>query len=307
VANSHWSNYNGLQMSLTMRNFRGLSLVSGYTYAKALDVASGNGADVGTDSYNLALDYGRAGSDLRHRFTLSPSYAFPSVAGYGGLLDGWRLNSVFRYQTGRPWQVATFGNGAPGNGRNGRPDFYGDAGDFSFNSEAGDAPAIFHPPSNRLGDDNPNRNVAPGTVYVDSDLAVNTAACANHATTATHMARLEVYGCWERNGSVIMPSDLFSYGNLPKGRFDGPGFWNLDFSVTKRQQITERLLSEFRFEFFNVLNHPNFGNPSTSTNCTSSGCQLGARSNETPDVGATNPVLGSGGPRRMQMGIKLSF
>jgi hypothetical protein len=303
------SNYNALQMTLTARNFYGLSMTSGYTYSRTNHVASGNGSGVGTNSYNVGVDYGRGGGDLRHRFTLSPSYVLPSVMGYGGLLEGWRVNGVFRYQTGRPWQVTasnSFGPGAPGNGRNGRPDFYGDPADFSFYSPT-DAPAIFHPPSNRLGDENFNRNVPEGTLYAEADLAVNTPACAQHATTPSHLARLEAYGCWERNGSVIMPSDLFSFGTLYKGIFDGPGYWNLDFSVSKRQRITERIQTEFRAEMFNIFNHPNFENPSSSVACSESGCQLGARGTDTPDVGATNPVLGSGGPRRVQLGVRIIF
>jgi hypothetical protein len=314
------SNYSGLQVSLTARNFYGVSMTSGYTYSRA------NSSDGGTNAYNPGLDYGRTGSDVRQRFTLSPTYVLPSVTGYYGLLEGWRLNSVFRYQTGLPWTVGTFGNGSTGNGRNGRPDFYGDAADFKFYSPE-DPPAIFHPggpdpvvtagtvascsqnrPLNTcVGTINPNLNVPANTLYTSADLAINTAACAPHATTATHLARLRAYGCWERNGSVIMPSDLFSFGNMPKGRFDGPTYWNLDFSVTKRQRITERISTEFRVEAFNIFNHPDFDQPENGTGCSATGCTLGQRASETPDVGATNPVLGSGGPRRFQMGVKIIF
>jgi hypothetical protein len=41
----------------------------------------------------------------------------------------------------------------------------------------------------------------------------------------------------------------------------GPNFRNLDFSITKVTKITERISHEFRFETFDLFNHPNFGNP----------------------------------------------
>jgi hypothetical protein len=234
------------------------------------------------------------------------------------------VNGVFRYQTGRPVTVGGVGD-TIGNGRGSRRDFFGDPADFSFYSPD-DAPAVFHPggpdaaigsgsancslssPFNTcVGTANFNRNVAAGTLYTTSDLAINTPECRDNAQTATHLARLQANGCWTRNGSAILPADIGSFGNFSKGLFSGPAYWNLDFSVAKRQRITERINTEFRAEFFNLLNHPNFGNPSTSVACSATSCQLGARSGSTPDVGATNPVLGSGGPRRMQLGVKISF
>lgn len=50
-------------------------------------------------------------------------------------------------------------------------------------------------------------------------------------------------------------------GNSGRGMFRGPGQANLDFSLFKRIPISERFKMEFRSEFFNILNHANFGNP----------------------------------------------
>jgi hypothetical protein len=41
----------------------------------------------------------------------------------------------------------------------------------------------------------------------------------------------------------------------------GPGFNNFDFSILKRTRLAERFNVEFRTEFFNIFNHPNFGQP----------------------------------------------
>jgi hypothetical protein len=53
-------------------------------------------------------------------------------------------------------------------------------------------------------------------------------------------------------------------GSSGRGMFRGPGQANMDFSVFRGFPIYERLHLEFRSEFFNLTNHPNFGNPTTS-------------------------------------------
>jgi len=50
-------------------------------------------------------------------------------------------------------------------------------------------------------------------------------------------------------------------GNTGRNYFTGPGFFNVEAAVLKRTKFSERANFELRFEFFNVLNHPNFGFP----------------------------------------------
>jgi len=50
-------------------------------------------------------------------------------------------------------------------------------------------------------------------------------------------------------------------GNAGRGIFRGSGFKTGMFSVVKDEKFKERLTAQFRAEFFNVLNHPNFYNP----------------------------------------------
>jgi len=60
-------------------------------------------------------------------------------------------------------------------------------------------------------------------------------------------------------------------GNSGRGMFRGPGQANLDFSVFKNIPVGERRRLEFRTEFFNILNHANFGNPVTNLDATNFG------------------------------------
>ena len=54
------------------------------------------------------------------------------------------------------------------------------------------------------------------------------------------------------------------YGNSGRGMFRGPGQSNLDVSLFKDFRFKERFVTQFRTEFFNIMNLPNFGNPQLS-------------------------------------------
>ena len=88
----------------------------------------------------------------------------------------------------------------------------------------------------------------------------------------------------------------------------------MDLSIYKTWTFTEKISAQFRAEFFNVLNHPEFANPyggrngylnndptiGTTSGTFGCGCT-------TPDAAATNPVVGTGGARDIQFGLKLTF
>lgn len=70
--------------------------------------------------------------------------------------------------------------------------------------------------------------------------------------------------------------------------------------MDKLWKFKERYSAEFRLEFFNFTNHGDFGAPGTDLSKSSFGFSTG-----TPD--SANSVLGSGGPRHIQFGLKLGF
>ena len=115
--------------------------------------------------------------------------------------------------------------------------------------------------------------------------------------------------------SVLIPNAVGSFGTLGRNVFRDNGFRNLDLSITKGWKFKERLNVQFRAEMFNVLNHPNFANPwdGTSGYGPANGYSDPSFRNKfgcscaTPDQAAANPVLGSGGARDIQLGLKLIF
>ncbi|MBV9624437.1 MAG: TonB-dependent receptor [Acidobacteria bacterium] len=100
-----------------------------------------------------------------------------------------------------------------------------------------------------------------------------------------------------------------SFGDLGRNAIFGPHFWDLDFALAKDTRLLERLNLELRAEFFNIFNHPNFALPNWFVN---PGAGITAPPatgliTQTPDQAQTNPGLGGGGPRVIQLGLKLLF
>jgi hypothetical protein len=92
-------------------------------------------------------------------------------------------------------------------------------------------------------------------------------------------------------------------GDAGNGIFTGPVYRNVDFSVAKIWTLKERYSAQFRVEFFNLFNRADFNAPGLDP---SKGLNGGfGYATSTPDT--SNPVLGSGGPRHIQFGLKLTF
>lgn len=109
----------------------------------------------------------------------------------------------------------------------------------------------------------------------------------------------------------------FHFGSLGRNALRGPDFRNFDFSIFKNTALSEKLTLQFRAEFYNLPNHPNFASPllpgfaaDASTNGIDSvtGRGIGFLPlTVTGDVGIGNPFLGGGGPRNIQFALKLIF
>ncbi len=116
------------------------------------------------------------------------------------------------------------------------------------------------------------------------------------------------------NGLCLRGSRHF--GTLGRNALLGPDYRNFDFGIIKTTTLSERFKLQFRADFFNLTNHPNFANPlmpAFFADAAPSGIDASGRSTgflpiaATSDTGLGNPILGGGGPRSVQFAVKLIF
>jgi len=292
MGNIYRSNYNGLQTTLTSRNYHGLTMVAGYTYSHALDQVGANwdfGAGLGlpSDSTRPNLEYATSDFDIRHRFTLSLNYLLPGRPGFGQMFEGWQLNSIISLYGAQPWGVMDAGTDISRTGElNDRWNFYGNPKDFK--STPVGIP-FFGP-----GDPNMPQ------------------ACITQAAAIGATDALNTFGCYASGKSFMIPPAFGTFGTMGRNIFRDTGFKNVDLSIAKNFKWGEHFGAQFRAEFFNIFNHPNFANPfggqnGYAHNDPSGGGGFFGCGCATPDVAAANPVIGSGGSRALQLGLKLTF
>ena len=99
-----------------------------------------------------------------------------------------------------------------------------------------------------------------------------------------------------------------TFGNSPRDLARGPGAWQFDFGVGKHIPLTERVQLEFRTEFFNIFNHPQYGLPQSDITPYLAGTQ-GVFGAIIQTVNTTTPVspVGTGTPREIQFVLKVIF
>ena len=98
-------------------------------------------------------------------------------------------------------------------------------------------------------------------------------------------------------------------GNFGRNVLRGFGATQADVAFQRRFALTEKLGLRFRAEFFNIFNHPNFGNPNNSLTDPLFGhsTQTLASSLAGLDGAGFNPLYQIGGPRSIQLALKLQF
>ena len=283
LSNIDRSNFNALQTTLTGRAYHGLGFVGAYTYSHALDdYSTARGIHTPQNNLNPDADYGNSDFDQRHHFSFTLNYALPGKKGYGQMLEGWVLNSAVLIQSGLPWSPTdTSDISKSGDKKSDRWDFFGNPSDFKggkyyFPFYRADQPAPF--------------NVMPAT-------------CTQDATAIGDLANLAKFGCFMQGSSVLFAPPTGTYGTASRNLFRDDGFRDWDFSLFKNWTIKERLTAQFRVEVFNILNHSILATPP------SSGLKQGQIGSalQTPDSAGQNPLLGTGGARAMQLGLKLLF
>jgi hypothetical protein len=314
LSNDNISNYNSLQVSMTEHETHGLSFVLGYTLAHALAESPDNWSFISPiNSANPREIYGTTEFDVRHRFTFSTTYNVPGMNAPAQLLKGWSLNSIVTLESSAPWginDVTTDFSGTneiSGPSPNGEQwNFFGNPADFTTTKAMNPDPT---------GGTSGTNGGTGGIPYFPG---TSNSTCLAKSTSISPLAvaSLTNLGCYvSLNGkSVLVPAAYGSLGNTAPNMFRSFPYYNVDLNVTKVFKVNERMSLQFRAEFFNLFNRPEianvFGGPGGDNSFTDptadAGASFGFR-NTTPDVLSSNPVLGSGGARAMQLGLKILF
>jgi hypothetical protein len=275
------SNYHALWTTLNKHISHGLQFLASYTFSKSLDYNSLSTGEtyIIQNAYNPRGDYGPSEFDARHRFVLSGFYEFPFQR--NRLVSGWQAGIITQVQTGNPLNPTLAIGPGPGISLTVRPDLLtsvtgtGNATQYfsdavlcePFNgTPSGKAPAI------------PACATTPGAAF---------------AVPCTFNSKPTAPG-----GStyLIVPGSCHP-GDLGRNTIVGPDFLNTDFSIRKNTKITEKFTLQFRSEFFDIFNHPNFGNPVLTATSASFG-QIQSTRFPTGDFGSA---------RQIQFALKLLF
>jgi hypothetical protein len=224
------SRYNGLAVQLTKRYSKNFSWLLAYTWSHAQDdsTATVNSTDFtprrGQDFQNLRADWSDSALDHRQRFTFSPVYDIRFFNNRNWLLknlvSNWSVNGTYTFQTG---ELATVQSGLDSNLNN------DSAGDRSIVNPAGAANVGSDvSPLNSAG-----QIVAPGSSSIVAYVATNP------------NARYVVAG-------------LGALANAGRNTLPMPAINNIDASLLKRINVTEKLRFETGIQAFNLFNHAQY-------------------------------------------------
>jgi hypothetical protein len=252
--------YNGLQTKLERQSANGVGFLVTYTFAKTLSDAGDllNGGSVSgyrapwVPGFGPHFDWGQAAFDIRQVVHLSGSYELPFgknkmfLANSGkvtnAMLGGWAVNGIATLQGGQPITLTCPSATASGTSCRvlqvaGQDQKLGLHRDSSGAPNWFGNPAAFNQPCILNQVKNPDGSMSINPV-VDSP-----------------------------KGCVALPatSNLI-LGGPGSTSTHGPGFHRFDFSAFKNFPIHEAISLQFRAEFFNIFNHPNFNSPNFGGN-----------------------------------------
>jgi hypothetical protein len=111
------------------------------------------------------------------------------------------------------------------------------------------------------------------------------------------------------NKNAFEIPDDYSQGNLARNALRGFGFGQLDLSLRRVLPFSERLRLTIAAEGYNVTNHPNFANPSRQEGANMSSPSFGVASRMFGQGfgGGVSSLYRSGGPRSMELSVRLQF
>ncbi|HJP94152.1 MAG TPA: TonB-dependent receptor [Pyrinomonadaceae bacterium] len=271
--NTATSDYHALQAQFKRRLTKGLQALASYTWAHSIDIAS-------NDSFSLNVpvarldprnDRGPSDFDVRHALSGAVTYDIPSL---------------FKGQIGKPifrnWSIDTLFTGRSATPVN----------------------VLYTVFTTSVGG---TANVRPDFIegiplYVDDPSAPGGRRFNNARVTIPGNPNPQI-------GPFLRPTPA-RQGSLGRNALRGFPVYQLDFALRRQFELGERSNLQFKTEFFNIFNHPNFGDPDGSLGSSTFGLSttmLGRSLGSGGTLGGFNPLYQIGGPRSIQFSLKLGF
>jgi outer membrane receptor protein involved in Fe transport len=281
------SNYESLQITLTRRLAKDLFFNVAYSWAKNIDNAndvfqvtnSNTPQNTALPSIYGGLHADRSLSQLDRtgRAVFSYVYGLPFMRDQKGpvgrVLGGWQIAGVTTFESGVP---GTITNGADADGVGGNFDrpMFNPAGQPGVRAQF---------------------SATSPTGYVNPDAATG-------PTTPIDPKTAQIIGLAPFAGGPT-PGPV---GNLGRNTFRLPGINNFNVNFQKNVRVVERVSMQFRAEFYNLWNHPQYGVPSVSPFSPSAG-NIAASVQTSPAGRFLQPQFMDGGGRVIRYQLRLVF
>jgi hypothetical protein len=281
IGNDGVSSYHSLQAQVHSRFNKQFEAMGSYTWSHDIDNGSNDAIQfIPSGVADPNLNHGDADYDVRDSLSAALTYNIPSLhwknpASY--LLRDWSLNSLISAHGALPFDVESQNYSYVTNG-----------GYYALRAD-----------------------VVPGQQqWIHSKYLPGTQT-------------LVPGGKYLNAAAFTDPPEGAAQGDLGRNSLRGFGFWQLDFGVHREIPIKEMARIQFRAEIFNIFNHPNFANPGLSNTAVTgypapgspgfpigfgeAGESIAAGLGGGGNTGGFNPLFQQGGPRAVQLALRIEF
>jgi hypothetical protein len=279
------NNYNALQIKVEKRVSQGLQFIAHYTFSRAY------GYDSSYYDVDKAVAYGPNPDNRNHAFVMNTVYELPVGKGKkfmsssGRAMDlalgGWQVTNTMNWSGGLPWTPTIENCGQIADAGPCRPNVVG---------------------SQRLKTGVTTN--ANGTFWFTPVQALNQALPEIPLST-TDLTGMDDSCQTPRpiSGPFTMPA-CGQIGNVGFDSYRGPHVFYDDAALMKNFTITERVKAQFRFDAYNLFNHPVLGfNGNQGNTCVDCGGTAG----KITDIEGDNSPGSPTGMRQLQFGFKVIF
>ena len=272
--------YNALQIKAEKRVSKGLQFLAHYTYSKAYFY------DAGYFSVDKKYAWGPDDYNRNHAFVINTVYELPfgkgrrymSDAGRAAdlLIGGWQLTNTLNYSGGLPWTPSIQNCGQISDAGPCRPNA---TGKLATGKTTSGGNIFWFTPVSTLNQSLPEITNSP------TDISGQMDQC--------QVAR-------PTSGTFSMPA-CGQIGSVGRNSYRGPRGFFSDMALAKTFSITEKYKAQFRFDAYNVFNHPVLAIPgNTCVDC-------GGNAGQITDIENDNSPGSPTGMRQLQFGLRFTF